>query len=80
MIKRRIPEYLQDCPQGWRNFIADMQLRIEPDEDGGFKEVTIQAELDKYRAFYEGGDLIFTDERMYNLFLLKYSEAREYHN
>lgn len=76
----RLPEYLQDCPQAWQNLIADMRRRLKPDDVGGYTINAIQRELEQYRAFYEGGDLIFTDERMYNLFLLKYSEAREYHN
>lgn len=76
MIRRRIPEYLDDCPRGWRNFIADMRLRIEPNDEGGFSEATIQAELDKYRARYEDPApyLVFDDDRMYNVFVLKYGD------
>lgn len=74
MIRSCIPEYLDYCPQGWRNFIADMRLRIEPNDSVGFSEDTIQAELDKFCADYENPSpwLVFKDERLYNLFILKY--------
>ena len=76
MILRRIPDYLEDCPQGWRNFIEDIRLRIEPNEDGGFNEATIQTELHKFRAKYADQSpwLVFNDDRMYNVFVLKYGD------
>jgi hypothetical protein len=76
-ISCKIPEYLEDCPQGWKNFIADMLQRRGPDDNGGFQESTIQSELDKFRASYDDqelqySDLVFNDEWMYSVFVLKY--------
>jgi hypothetical protein len=77
-IIMHLPEHMPDCPQAWRNLIADMRQRIPPNDFGGYTIKTLQKELKQYRAVFDGGDLIFTDERMYNLFILKYSASKEY--
>ena len=77
MTRRRIPEYLVDCPQGWRNFIADLRLRIKPNDNNGYSKEIIEQELSKFGAVYEDYDettsyVVFNDERLHNMFVLKY--------
>lgn len=77
MIRHKLPECLGNCPEGWRNFIEDLRSRVEPDDHGGYLSVTIQNELSKFDALWNdcprlGANLIFNDERLYTVFVLKY--------
>jgi hypothetical protein len=77
MIQHRIPEYMGDCPDGWRNFIEDLRGRVRPDENNGYLESTLQSELLKFNAVWtdhspRGAELVFDDEKLYTVFVLKY--------
>lgn len=71
-----IQEYMRDCPQGWQQFIEDLESRISFDDREGFSIDTLNSELEPYQArYYENGRnsfVDFADEKCYTLFILKY--------
>ena len=81
-VKQRLPEFLNQAPVSWKNFIRYLENKNAKkidDAGGGYSVETINEYLAKYGAEYVDFDdhviLVFTTHRGHLLYIMQFGFA-----